>query len=142
MKSTDEIERLLEQTPVPTIAEGPHREQLKQQLLEQTQTILRKEEKMRMSLFNRMPPMMKLAAALLGAAVLIGTGWAAEKIYMKWNGISFTLPGGGEMEVSSTDPSAVETAKRHSEEENKLIAEKKYKFVRTYELFGEKRYVY
>jgi hypothetical protein len=130
---------------VPTIAEGPHREQLKQQLLEQTQSPQPRSLKMRLSTFSRMPPLLKVSAALLATAILVGTGWAAEKIYMKWNGISLTL-GTTEYEQSgnvSLDPQkVVEAARRHHEEDNKLIAEKKFKFVKAFELFSQKRYVY
>jgi hypothetical protein len=166
MKSIDEIERLLGQTPAPCVVEGTHREQLKQRLLESAQSAQPRRERMKMSLVSRMSPMMKVAAGFALAAVLIGTGWAAEKIYMKWNGISFTLEsytgrsvklpngatldlGGGttEMGIVSNDPNdfgpnAVERAKRHHEEQNKLIAEKKYKFVKTREYLSQTNYVY
>jgi hypothetical protein len=165
MKSIDPIERLLGQTPVPSVVEGPHREQLKQRLLESAQTAQPRREPMRISLLSRMSPMMKVAAGLMLAAMLIGTGWAADKIYMKWNGISFTLeshpgqsvtlPNGATLnlgghtlgheesgDVSSDVQEAVETAKRHHEEDNRLIAEKKYEFVKTFEYLSETNYVY
>ena len=80
-----------------------------------------------MSWLNRMPPLLKLAAAFLLAAVLVGTGWAAERLYRKFTQISLVLA----------------TAKRHHEEMKELIAQKKYKFVKTFDsLCGEKQYVY
>jgi len=165
MKSIDSIERLLGQTPAPSVVEGPHREQLKQRLLESAQSAQPRREGMRISLLSRMPPTMKAAAGLMLAAMLIGTGWAAEKIYIKWNGVSFTLeshpgrsvtlPNGATLnlgghtlgheesgDISPDVQKAVETAKRHHEEDNKLIAEKKYKFVKTFEYLSETNYVY
>ena len=116
---------------------------------------------MRTSLFSRMPRLMRLAAALLVAAVLVGTGWAAERIYRMFTEIevtldtypeqSFTLPsgrtihwGGGSCisDVSSKDPKAMETARRHHEEMKKLIAERRYKPIGSYESFGERKYCY
>ena len=91
MKSIDEIERLLGQTPAPCVVEGPHREQLKQRLLEQSQTAQPRREPVKISVFRRMPSLVKLAAALLVAAILIGTGWAAEKIYKMVTGESTVI---------------------------------------------------
>ncbi len=141
---------------IPMLCEGP----------EQSKPTLGKEENMRRSWFARMPPMMKLAAGFVLAAVLIGTGWAAERLYVKWNGVSITLesypgrsvtlPNGATLDLGgwettsgiiSSDPgdlgpNAVERAKRHHEEQNKLIAEKKYKFEKIREFLGQKCYVY
>ena len=82
MKSIDEIEGLLGQTPVPDLLDGPHREQLKRQLLEQY-ALRPMERRTTMSVFRTIPPMFKVAAALLAAVILVGSGWAAEKIYQK-----------------------------------------------------------
>jgi hypothetical protein len=169
MKSIDQVERLLGQTPAPRVVEGPHREQLKQRLLESAQSAQPRRTHMSRSLLSRMSPMMKVAAGFVLAAVLIGTGWAAGKNDWKWTGISFTLetspethpgrsvtlPDGATLNlgekaftyeesgrVSPDATKAVERANRHHEEENKLIAEKKYKLLKTVELFSEKRYVY
>jgi hypothetical protein len=132
-----------------------------QRLPEQAEPMQPAGEKRPTSLPDRMSPLLKLAAALLAAAVLIGSGWAAERILRKWTGISFTLethparpftlPDGTALDleggttnvnVCSDDPSVVERVKRDREEENKLIAEKKYKLVKTYELFSQKLYLY
>jgi hypothetical protein len=104
-----------------------------------------------------------VAAALLAAAILVGSGWAAEKIYKKltetktsvtleqhpqgtWalpNGPTFHTSGGIGTVVDSNDPKAIETAKRHHEEMKKLVAQKQYKFLRTFEgSEGQKQYVY
>jgi hypothetical protein len=115
----------------------------------------------RTSWFNRMPPLLKLAAGLLLAALFVGTGWTAEKLYRKFTRISvvldegkrrsWTLPNGNKMgtgwtigtDVDANNPHAVETAKRQHQEMKELIAQKKYKFVKTFEsLSGEKQYVY
>jgi hypothetical protein len=161
MKSIDQIERLLGQTPAPCVVEGPHREKLKQQLLEKVQSAQPRREEMRMSLLKRVPSMMKLAAALLVAAVLVGTGWAAEKVYKKLTKTVIlerrpvrtrTLPNGRTVhggwgigtQVSSEDPNAVETAKRHHEEMKQLIAQKKYELIKTRDhgIYGPKGYLY
>ena len=133
-------------------------EQLDQQLLEQSQPTDGKELKMRMSIFARIPPMMRLAATLLVAAALVGTGWAAEKIYKRITRLvvefeddkesriesSVTLPGGTTVSrVSMTNSSitvpvsddpaerqiAIQAAKQEREEIKKLALERKYEFV-------------
>ena len=104
--------------------------------------------------------LLKVAAALAGLAVLIGSGWAAEKVYQKFTDVSvtleespkheWTLPNGAKMTmggtigttVKSDDPKAIEIAKRHHEEMKQLIAEKKYAFVSTFDADGQKQYVY
>ena len=164
MKSIDEIERLLEQTPAPCVVEGPHREQLKQRLLMEPLPILPEERKMRNSLFAKMPPTLKVAAAILAVVVLVGAGWAAEKIYEKLKFTEatlilendppqeWTLPNGNKMttsgmigtDVNPEDPQAIETAQRHHKEMKELIAEKKYTFLKTIEkeIDGSTQYVY
>lgn len=102
---------------------------------------------MKISRFARMSPAMKVAATLLAAAILIGTGWAGEKIYEKLTTETtevvhvspskpVTLPDGSQMgvgggmwgaSVSPNDPHPMETVKRRHEEMDRLIAEKKYK---------------
>jgi hypothetical protein len=165
MNSIDEIERLLGQTPLPNLLNGEHREQLKRQLLEGT-ALQPTERRTFMSVFGRMPPILKLAAALLAAAILVGSGWAGEKIYRTltetWISVilddppsePWTLPdgrtfhvqtaGGSGASVSSDDPKAIETVRRRFEEMKGLIAKKKYTFLRTQHLPSdkEKRYVY
>jgi len=114
-----------------------------------------------MTSFARRFSMLKVAAALAVVAILISTGWAAEKIYQKffsdvsvtlerWPTREWTLPDGtklttsGEIgtSVASGDPKAIETAKRHHEEMKQLLAQKKYEFIKTFEFRGEKEYVY
>ncbi len=163
MKSIDEIERLLAQTGVPNLLDGAHREQLKRQLLEQAAS-QPTERRTMMSVFRRIPPMFKVAAAVLAAAILVGSGWAGEKIYKKltepkatvtleedpprpWtlpNGMTF-YTGGSIVStvVDSDDPKAIEKAKRRHEEMKRLIAQKQYKFLRAYEgPEGKKQYEY
>lgn len=164
MKSIDEIERLLGQTPVPCVVEGPHREQLKERLLTQPLPILREEQKMRMSMFAKLSPALKVAAAILAVVLLVGAGWAAEKIYQKLKFTEatlilennppqeWTLPSGKKLttggmigtDVNPDDPQAIETAQRHHEEMKELIAQKKYKFLKTFENEIDKstQYVY
>jgi hypothetical protein len=113
-----------------------------------------------LSMLDRMPLALKLAAALLVAVVLVGTGWAAERIYRTltethveleniagfWkvpDGHTFTTVESIGTEVNSDDPGAPQAARREHAEMKRLIAEKKYKLLRTYEdRYGEKHYVY
>ena len=158
MKRIDPIERILAETPLPHIAEGAHREQLKQRLLAEVQSA--QPGRNRMGRFTDRILIGK-AAAVLAAVLLIGAGWAAEKIYKKFfSRVSVTLeqsrteavklPNGAMMgtvrgvftEVDANDPKALETAKRHHEEIKQLIAQKKYEFVRNFDYDGRKEYVY
>jgi hypothetical protein len=147
MKNVDPIERLLEQTPLPCVVAGPHREELKQRLLEAAQTAPPRSERMMTSLLNRMPPLVKLAAALLVAAILIGTGWASEKIYelvtSESTVISHKEPSGATSEFGTSGANPAEEEKQADEEVKKLIAQKKYKFVRAIDTpQGGRFYVY
>jgi hypothetical protein len=126
MKPTEPIERLLERTPVPSLSEGPHRDRLRNQLLEQS--TISYPRKTKMSILNRISPVVKIALAVFTAILLIGTGWAAEKIYEKLVTIKVmtsepkevTMPDGSKgysvtaaaTEVDSNDPKAVEDANR------------------------------
>jgi hypothetical protein len=172
MKSIDEIDRLLGQTPAPSLAESPHREQLKRQLLEKPQPLLPKRKRMWVSVFTGMSPMTRTIVVLLAAAMLVGTGWAAEKIFEKLTKVvvdledsgkselkySLTLPDGTTQNFTSThsdsttvsvpnDPVerqiAIEAAKKQREEMKILIAEKKYEFVKESKYpSGETSYTY
>jgi hypothetical protein len=111
-----------------------------------------------------MSPTLKVAAAILAVVVLVGAGWAAEKIYEKlkfteatlilennppqeWklsNGNTMTTSGMIGTDVNPEDPQAIETAQRHHEEMKELIAEKKYTFLKTIDnkIDGSTQYVY
>ncbi len=165
MKSVDDVERLLHQTPLPCVVEGPHREELKQRLLAQPPSTLQEEKKMGASMYSRMSPALKVAAAVLAVALLVGAGWAAEKIYEKLTFTQasltleqypiqeWTLPSGKKLTTSNSttvttvdpdDPQAIETAQRHYEEMKGLITARKYEFVKTLEdrSDGTTQYVY
>jgi hypothetical protein len=153
MKNTDEIERLLQQTPTPCVVEGPHREQLKKRLLMEPQSRLQDDKKMRMSVFARMSPALRVAAVILAAVLLVGAGWAAEKIYekLKFTQASltleehphqeWTLPNGKKLTVSGTtgtvvnpdDAKAAEIARLNYEKMKELVAQKRYKLLKTFE---------
>jgi hypothetical protein len=159
VKHINPTERLLGETPVPCVVQGVHREQLKQRLLAEAQSAQpRRKEMIR---FAGRFSMLKVAATLAVGLILIGSGWAAEKIYEKFfTKVSVTLersparewklPDGttmttsGEMGtvIDSSDPKALETARRHHEEMKQLLAQKKYELVKTAELMGRKEYVY
>jgi len=114
----------------------------------------------RFSRFARMSPLVKTTAAVLIAAFLICTGWAAEKVYEKVTSLwvevkttpleDWTLPDGKKLTyglctmttVDSDNPNAAKNAKLHHEEMERLIAEKKYEFVKTCESGSGKCYVY
>jgi hypothetical protein len=147
MKNVDPIERLLEQTPAPWVVEGPHREQLKQRLLEPSATAQPRREPMKISLFQRMPSLVKLAAALLGAAILIGTGWTSEKIYRLVSGESPAImhrdPSGTTRSFGTGGPNPAAAERQADEEIKQLVAQKKYKFVRRIDhADGSTSYVY
>jgi hypothetical protein len=111
---------------------------------------------------------MKSAAGFLIAALLVATGWAAEKVYQKVANKSYYVelekpfslpmklpddPDGSESAVTvsmalttipeNAPPGSVEKAKKHHEEMKQLIAQKKYKFIKTFEgASGHTEYVY
>ena len=90
MSDKREMERLLEQVPVPTLREGSHRQELKTELLNATVRSPRKgAQPMNTNDRYRLTRLMKLAAVLLIAALLVATGWAAEKVYQKITKKSF-----------------------------------------------------
>lgn len=152
MTSIDDIERHLLQMPDANVIEGPHREQLRQQLLAQPLVVQQDRKAKTLLRPARLHPA-KIAAGILVAAMLVGAGWAAEKVYSKltfakvhvtldrqpreeWklsNGR--TLGGSGESGtvVNANDPEAIQAAQRHNVEMKELIAQKKYKFLRSFE---------
>ena len=159
MERIDPTERLLRETPVPLLMEGVHREQLKQRLLAHAQSAQPRRKEM-LKFADRFS-MLKVAATLAAAMILISTGWAAEKMYQKFfTKVSVTLersptrewkiPDGRNLftsewigtAVDPDDPKSVETAKRHHEEMKQLLAQKKYDFTKTSEFMGRKEYVY
>ena len=159
MERIDPTERLLRETPVPLVVEGVHREQLKQRLLAHAQSAQPRRKEM-ITIAGRFS-MLRVAATLAVAMILIGTGWAAEKIYQKFfTQVSVTLersptgewklPDGRNLFTGRwigtvgvpDDPKALETAKRHHEEMKQLLAQKKYDFMKTSEFMGRKEYVY
>ncbi len=169
MNHETDLDRLLEQTDVPHLRESAHREQLKSRLLEQTaapQPI--GDDRMRTNGSRSRTSLMKIAAAVLIASFLVATGWAAEKVYQKIIGKELVVvleerelpavkfPGeadgrGSSMSVvitatTSDDPSpeAAEKARARHETMKKLIGEKKYKLLRTFEdpSNGIEQYVY
>ena len=159
MERTDPTERLLSETPVPLVVEGVHREQLKQRLLAHAQSAQpRRKEMIR---FAGRFSMLKVAATLAVVMILIGTGWAAAKIYEKFfTKVSVILERSPTQESklpdgtilftgrligtigNPDDPKALETVKRHHEEMKQLLAQKKYDFIKTYEIMGQKQYLY
>ena len=106
----------------------------------------------------RMTWLMKLAASVLIAALLLATGWTAEKVYQsvtkkksyyveleKLDSRPVKFPDGlGDSSMSMSvvgttipadaPPGTVEKVKKHHEVMKQLIAEKKYKFIKTIEI--------
>ena len=170
MRDQGEIERLLAQTPVPSLREGPHQQQLKAELLQPTDPSHQTgDEPMRTTKRFRPTRLMKLAAGVFLAAVLVATGWAAEKVYQnvvkKYVNVELetieypaghhstkTLSGGivlsadvlpGTSIPADAPPGTVEKAEKNHEEIKRLIAEKKYKLIKTVETpFGQKEHTY
>jgi hypothetical protein len=111
-----------------------------------------------------MSPAVKVAAVVLAAAMFVGAGWAAEKIYEqlrftkanlileKYSGRQWTLPNGKKVSeyvtaataINPNDPTAIEAAQRQHEEIKGLVAQKKYKLLKTVEdrFTGGMQYVY
>jgi hypothetical protein len=146
--------------------------QLDRQLLGQSPPADGKELKMRKSMFGRIPRMLRLAASLMAAVVLVGSGWAAEKIYKKMTQLvveredpkrtrseyALTLPDGSTRPMTYSEPdretvsvsgdpaerqAAIDAVKQKRAEVKRLVAEKKYEFVKEFkESNGEKRYTY
>jgi hypothetical protein len=158
MKRIDPIERIFEETPLPRVVEGAHREKLKHQLLAETQSA--SFGRRRMGRFTG-GILIGKAAAVLAAVLLVGGGWAAAKIYEKFfskvivtldqsHGDVTKLPNGamvGTMRgvfavANANDPKALETVKRHHEEMKQLIAQRKYELIRNLEYDGRKEYIY
>ncbi len=170
MSDEREMERLLEQVSVPNLRKGSHREQLKTELLDPMVRSKRKgEDPINANGRFRMTRLMKLAAGVLIAVSLVATGWAAEKVYQKImkksyyveletsSSPSVKLPDGPDgphsmVSFSTTGTTipedspagSTEKVKRHHELMKQLIAEKKYKFIRTFEYppGSETQYVY
>ncbi len=159
MERIDPTERLLRETPVPLLVEGEHREQLKLRLLAHAQSAQPRRKEM--TRFAGRFSVLKATAALAAVVILIGTGWAAEKIYEKFftrvsvilersptrewklaDGTKLHVVGMIGTDANADDPKAVETAKRHHEEMKQLLAQKKYDFIKTHEIMGQKQYVY
>jgi ATP:corrinoid adenosyltransferase len=163
MKSRNEIEKLLEQAPVPSITDGPHRQHLRTELLQAMQA---KETEMSKWKIVRSSRALKVAAAILAAVVLVSTGWATERVYRKitgatrivhgetervWDG-KITRPDGKEIlfgistgsSTSSDDPNLTQEQVRQKHEEMKqLVARGEYELIRTDETeSGETIYTY
>lgn len=160
MSDEREMERLLEQVSVPTLREGSHRQQLRTELFDATVRPRRTaEQPINTNDRFRLTRLMKLAAGLLIATLLVATGWAAEKVYQKITKKSFfvelekselpsvKLPDGPDGPnsmssisiLSTTIPEdapagSVEKARMHHEMMKALIADKKYEFIKTFEI--------
>jgi hypothetical protein len=111
-----------------------------------------------------MSPALRAAAIILAAAMMVGVGWAAEKIYEKLTFTQamlilekhprqeWTLPSGEELttvgttvtDVDPNDPAAIESAHRQTGQMKEAIIQKKYELLRTFtnEFTGETEYVY
>ena len=117
----------------------------------------------------RMKRAMRIAAACLIGAVLVAAGWASEKVYKKVadkktptrifkveeesatkptmvlpDGRKFHTASGSVTSISSDDPEVnLEKAKQQHEEMKKLIARKKYEFVRKFrDAPGDSGFIY
>ena len=114
----------------------------------------------RLSRFYKNWSLAKTAAAIATALMLVGVGWAGERVYKKvaslWLQLEkpavqeWTLPDGRKMTtcevtattVNSGNPKAVETAKHHHEEMKQLLRQRKYELIKTFDVSGEKQYLY
>ena len=87
MREEREMERLLAQSPAPCLRDGPHREHLKAKLLH-TRPSTRRGLRITIRLGGLLWPtrLMKLAAGVMVAVVLVATGWTAERVYRSITG--------------------------------------------------------
>jgi hypothetical protein len=155
---------MLEQTELPAVIEGPHRAQLKRQLLE----AMNGAHAARRWRLWPTSPWMSAAAACLIAMLLVATGWAAERVYekvMKHTFISvdqgpltentLVTPDGHETHLYSGSSTMVDVPEgqdaqaalqQHQQQTrqlDELIARKKYKLLKTFEdSEGQTQYVY
>lgn len=170
MNDEQELQRQLEQVAVPQLRDGPHREQLKAELLSSgSQTSLQQTPVWRYNGGFDMTRLARMAATVAIAVLLMASGWAAEKVYQSVVKRSY------EVEVERVDVPAVEVpnekggtdpmlgtanivtvipddapagtadkVRQHHEQMKQLIAEKKYTLVRTFEYppGSETQYVY
>ena len=149
MKSPEHIENVLERLG----REWPEDCSIVESVVRQIElmpavtTLAQRKESMGASLLNRMSTMMKLAAVVLVAAVLVGTGWTAEKIYKMVSSEHAVIlhrgPSGRTTEFGTNSANPAKEEKRADKEIRQLVAQKKYKFVRTIDLpRGDKLNVY
>ncbi len=80
MRVQVDIEKLLAETPVPSVAEGLHKAKLKRELLRQIQG---KETRMGIWKTIFLTPKRRLAFACSAVLVLVATAWGVEKVHEK-----------------------------------------------------------
>jgi len=149
MEKFDDIEKVLSNTPLPKVIEGPHRLYLRQSLINQMQ-----KDKTPMRTWRK--SLAWVCCLLLVAAI---GGWTAQKVYKSFVVCEevlmeeeFTNPDGStgyyiqksSVSIGSKDPSYTEEkAQKHYSEIQALINEGKYEFLGVEELdSGEKIYSY
>ncbi len=149
MNSRKNIESILEGTPAPGVKAGPHRENLKTELMTH---FLERQRQMSNEKARKLTGLLRPAAMIVGAVMLVSSGWASEQIYRrmakrdlyysesavdmgKWdvttpdgNKITFSSSMSGSISYDNSD-TGLQEAKRKRREMKQLIAEKKYEFV-------------
>ena len=149
MKDNNSIENILASAAAPSVRTGHHRESLKAKLMDR---LSERDVRMKTNKPRKLKSLIRVAAMILAAVVLVSAGWAAEQAYRKvtWvettitekvttvftpeNGVAVTLTT-VTTETTEVDPNIPhkqgkvdESAQR--EEIAQAISQGKYKFVR------------
>ncbi len=120
MKSRNKIESILENTPAPSVRAGLHRESLKAELMDR---LTERNVQMKMDKPRKLKGLLRVAAMILAAVVLVSAGWAAEQTYRKVTRITWTdsestsreltLPSGKIVKFTTSRTSGVTTSDHH-----------------------------
>jgi len=154
MKDIREIEEALREA-APAVVDGPHRQWLKESLSRQARSAQRGPRRAIWWAVLKASRGTKVAAAILGAAMLVAAGWGAERVYnmvakkyferatTEGPALEITTPDGKTAFMATVyggsrpcDPSAAEEARQREEEVKALIAAGKYEFVKSFESSG------
>ncbi len=148
MSRTDDLERKLRQSELPGVVPGSHQSRLKQALVNQMQLVSKEPEMTRFRIVFSSRPL-RIAASFAVVVSLMATGWAAETVYeaiskrywqtetlldQQWPDADGTRVWGTQTIIGKiVEAEAPPTDGPNFKAIKKLIPERKYKFVRTFE---------
>ncbi len=114
MKDNDKIEKIFARATAPSVRAGIHRENLKAELMDRFDE---RDVQMKMDKPRKFKGLIRVAAMILAAVVLVSAGWAAEQAYRKIAWITWidlkttshelTLPSGKKLELTTSITSGV-----------------------------------